>query len=815
MSCFLRPSQPDTLAAMLSRIDRLEKDLSRSLVIEPGVGVHIPGQLTVGGGATGGGGDRLTTGAPDVVTGLALAAGGDSTSVWLDVSWTYPENSAARVVAFEIRFKRTAEDTEYGYAVTQNSAAFRLNGLVSDTGYTVAIRSLSQLGSASAWSADVALNSGADTTAPAQVGVVVVATGNKTQMGSWPSNTEVDLDHYLINVATSSAVNGAGKFTTGLVVDGKITSATVVTIDGLDGTGDQYFWQVAAVDATGNQGPYSATVNNTTTLIESAWISSLVASKITAGTIGTEILKLTNSPNSRIESFDGTSLVLKGNGELIATSATITGAIYATSGTFAGSLSAASGTFAGSLSAATGTFAGSLSAASGTFTGSLTAATGTFSGSISGASGTFTGNLSGSTITSGAISGGTIDIGGADATSFHVDAAGQHWAGSATYASAPFKVSAAGVVSATSGDFTGDIHASSFATGSTGARVTINSAALQALRFYSTTGTKFAQIAGPSASPGALSIISNAASGDAEANYPQINLEPGSGITLAPYAGDFVYVTNNFDVAGTSQLDGAVTMASTLVVSSTATVNGVLRVNGTAAVEGGEIRLDHGSSGSKETWLDNWNGTIGGTGPVDWTRLAQDNGAGTLSTLYLQLFNLPSSGSASNALHYASGTESVYEYTSSARFKSDFTDIAELLEATGAENPILDDGMAPMLYHAIDPDTGLADNYTRGEFYAGWTAEQVAEFVPEAAVLGREGQPNGVNRDTLLAYAVAEIRSLRARVDTLTGQTRQKRSQRHRRLESALVAAEPARIAPIRSSLNAAATKADKAGALT
>ena len=334
MSCFLRPSQPDTLAAMLSRIDRLEKDLSRSLVIEPGIGVHIPGQLTVGGGASGGGGDRLTTGAPDVVTGLALAAGGDSTSVWLDVSWTYPENSAARVVAFEIRFKRTTEDTEYGYAVTQNSAAFRLNGLVSDTGYTVAIRSLSQLGSASAWSADVALNSGADTTAPAQVGVVVVATGNKTQMGSWPSNTEVDLDHYLINVATSSAVNGAGKFTTGLVVDGKITSATVVTIDGLDGTGDQYFWQVAAVDATGNQGPYSATVNNTTTLIESAWISSLVASKITAGTIGTEILKLTNSPNSRIESFDGTSLVLKGNGELIATSATITGAITATSGTF-------------------------------------------------------------------------------------------------------------------------------------------------------------------------------------------------------------------------------------------------------------------------------------------------------------------------------------------------------------------------------------------------------------------------------------------------------------------------------------------------
>jgi hypothetical protein len=71
---------------------------------------------------------------------------------------------------------------------------------------------------------------------------------------------------------------------------------------------------------------------------------------------------------------------------LIATGASISGAITATSGSFAGSLSAATGTFAGSLSAATGTFAGSLSAASGTFTGTLSSASnigagGTLSGS--------------------------------------------------------------------------------------------------------------------------------------------------------------------------------------------------------------------------------------------------------------------------------------------------------------------------------------------------------------------------------------------------------------------------------------------------
>lgn len=60
-------------------------------------------------------------------------------------------------------------------------------------------------------------------------------------------------------------------------------------------------------------------------------------------------------------------------------------------------------------------------------------------------------DASGNATFTGAISGGTIDIGGADTTSFHVDATGQMWLGDAAYASAPFKVSAAGAITATSG----------------------------------------------------------------------------------------------------------------------------------------------------------------------------------------------------------------------------------------------------------------------------------------------------------------------------------------------------------------------------
>jgi hypothetical protein len=71
-----------------------------------------------------------------------------------------------------------------------------------------------------------------------------------------------------------------------------------------------------------------------------------------------------------------------------------------------------------------------------TVRGVLSGVTGTFAGSLSSASGTFAGN----------ISGGTIDIGGADTTSFHVDAAGNMWLGNATYAGAAstFRVSSTG-----------------------------------------------------------------------------------------------------------------------------------------------------------------------------------------------------------------------------------------------------------------------------------------------------------------------------------------------------------------------------------
>lgn len=70
---------------------------------------------------------------------------------------------------------------------------------------------------------------------------------------------------------------------------------------------------------------------------------------------------------------------------------------------------------------------------------------------------------------SGAVEGATIDIGGSDSTSFHVNTSGQIWSGNASYASAPFKVDSDGTFFASSGTLGGSLSISSSGTLTTGA----------------------------------------------------------------------------------------------------------------------------------------------------------------------------------------------------------------------------------------------------------------------------------------------------------------------------------------------------------
>ena len=105
----------------------------------------------------------------------------------------------------------------------------------------------------------------------------------------------------------------------------------------------------------------------------------------------------------------------------------------------------------GSLDIGSGTFtvdtSGNMVATSANITGAITATSGTFAGSLSSASGTFT----------GALSGGTISIGSGNSI-FKADSNGIYL-GNATFGSAPFRVTPAGELTATSVTVTGKYNA--------------------------------------------------------------------------------------------------------------------------------------------------------------------------------------------------------------------------------------------------------------------------------------------------------------------------------------------------------------------
>lgn len=282
----------------------------------------------------------------------------------------------------------------------------------------------------------------------------------------------------------------------------------------------RYYGRVRTKDTSNNYSSWSPLVrtDQDNPLIGNQYLSSITASKITAGTIGAHQIILSQAgPQTNIAapanmailrssdyngSYDsntstwtnGTSgWIVAGDGHAEFSSASIRGTLKAasvyidpdnrwrrnntdtavsnefkvgsstkylyfdgTNLTFTGNLSAAGGTFTGNLSGATIT-GGSINIGDGTFQVNS-------SGELTATSGTFSGDLAsaGGTFT-GALSGGTITI-GSGGSIFKADSNGIYL-GSSSFSTAPFKVDLSGVLTATNANINGSITAS---TGSIG-----------------------------------------------------------------------------------------------------------------------------------------------------------------------------------------------------------------------------------------------------------------------------------------------------------------------------------------------------------
>ena len=392
-------------------------------------------------------------------------------------------------------------------------------------------------------------------------------------------------------------------------IDLNVAAVGTINLDSLNLTGnDTVHFRISAVNISGRESEPSDSFNTsgastlvdtqhiktaaiTTALIGTAQITdaevaNMNVNKLVSGSISGKTITLAadSGTQSSIKSSNFSSgsagFEIKSNGDA-----------EFNDGNFRGDITGASGTFSGALSGATGTFSGSLSAATGTFSGNLSAAGGTFTGDISGASGTFTGDLSGSNI-----SGGTIDIGGSDSTSFHVDSDGNMFLGAATIGSAPFKVTNAGAVTATSYTLTGG---------------NINTATISnpSIELATNTGSS----APTAASSSALKIGTSTLferSNKLFSSKPFVVFPDGDednpSLTIS---GDYdemgFFVSNSTDAGGFSTFsasNGDDDIFSFTTLSDTFTVKGTLSVTGDTILTGNSLTVN-GDSGSNNQFI--------------------------------------------------------------------------------------------------------------------------------------------------------------------------------------------------------------------
>lgn len=416
----------------------------------------------------------------------------------------------------------------------------------------------------------------------------------------------------------------------------------------------------------------------------------------------------------------------------------------------------------------------------------------------------------------GAIVGSTIDIGGADATSFHVDATGQMWSGAGTFVAAPFSVSA-----------DGDVTMEQAVVGSAGLRLNGPNGAN-----FSGTLVGNTYIFGDSillfpndttSAPARLRLGAgggglNAATAHAAGLYPtflgmfhdQLNtaymmmcdgaityIGADSGIGLRPRGNgggtfeiDSVGGTNQIGCfagygnatnpaysftsrAGTGIWSPA---ASTIAVSTNSVER--LKIDTTALTVTLPARLANGTAGAPSFSFTSDNNTgiySGGANVLAFTTggviKAQINIAAT--TLFTTLFLPNVSGDAAlfqDLSRFSSGGNEVFYQSSSIKLKADVRDMTPEY-GTKLLNSRL------VTYDAIKSADGKRHKPNKEQNYRGnaWDvpgtiAEEMHYTFPEAVVYDEDDQPVGVNTTILLHACIDIVQRDHARIEALEAQ---------------------------------------------
>jgi hypothetical protein len=260
--------------------------------------------------------------------------------------WDQPLNTDGSTVIdgdhYEVRW-RTSGGTAYqtGY-VAWGIEQFAIEGLEPGVSYAISVRAVDVNGNRGAWSADETTVAQGDVTPPSTpaaptvagsaLNIQVVHTLGKASGGTY--NLENDLAALEVHVGTTSSFTASSATLKGTVTAnaGMLTNnvAAVGTFPVPDST--TRYVRVIAVDRSGNKSPASASAAVTALLIDTANIadaaitnakvSSLSASKLTAGTISSQEIVIAGGSAGIIRSDNYTSgstgWQISGDGKIVA-----------------------------------------------------------------------------------------------------------------------------------------------------------------------------------------------------------------------------------------------------------------------------------------------------------------------------------------------------------------------------------------------------------------------------------------------------------------------------------------------------------------
>jgi hypothetical protein len=264
-------------------------------------------------GSGGGYGDLAVPGVPTFgAFATGTYQGGDGLPrAYVQVTWSEPNNTDGSSIVdgdyYQIRYRATGSASDWQYAVVGFSeTSFVVNELSPNTQYDWAIRAVDYATPRNygAWSGTTQYTAQQDTTAPSTpaapavaaslIAVQVTHTLGKATGGTY--NLELDLDHLEVHVGTTSGFTPDSASLVGKLpansgmITGTVAAVGTFPVDTIVSAGSAAYVKVVAVDRAGNASTASSAASETADLIDNAHITSLTASKITAGTISTALL---------------------------------------------------------------------------------------------------------------------------------------------------------------------------------------------------------------------------------------------------------------------------------------------------------------------------------------------------------------------------------------------------------------------------------------------------------------------------------------------------------------------------------------------